>query len=663
MLFSRLRADGAPGEDSTLGSARAHGLAWLLLALVNAGVLAITLPSETWTSFSGRLAHHYYDFSHLVMLGFGSFVAAKTWTRFGSERWWVTMPLQAGIAFGVALIVMGEDLHGLVRRQATEGGTSLWYALDCAAIGIGLALVIRLAKIMARPYLRWVTLLAALLVAVENHLILPYNYPGLHFFALWAAALALGTSLSTLPIGRLLHRARRDALLVASVALVVASFPSLIVRPSSRVWQHLFRSPGSALAPLLARMKTADEVVPLAIEGSPWFQRRDAMPSIAPTRPRIIPDNAITLFVTVEALRYDVTLGQHADQLPNLDAIRQRSFEFSMARSPSASTITSAASLFTGKYYSGLHWSPFPEKGKHKGSIVPYQDPSPRLPELLSEAGVRTVNVMAIRGFRKRLGIGKGFDEQIETDRDWGTAKEMMDKVLVRLRTQGNEPLFMYMHFVDSHAPYTLGGKEGTAYERYVREVALIDEQLGRLREYLTDHNLEDRTFLIVSADHGEAFGEHGTEFHAVTLYEELLRIPLFISFPGAQRAVIDEPVSLIDLGPTILDAYGLHTPATFLGQSLVPLLRGEDVRLTRPIAAEGGRRLEAFFFDNGIKTIVDLKKKTQEVYDLSKDPKETDNLVGVTGSRADYYLRVHRAFFNAHKFPEPGYDPPWRPF
>ncbi len=558
---------------------------------------------------------------------------------------------------------MGEDLHGLVGRQATEGSSLLWYALDCAALGAGIAIVSSLASVMARPYLRWVTMLAALVVAVANHLVLRFSYPGLHFFALWAAALALGSSLSTLPLDRPARRTMREALLVGLVALVTASFPSLIVRPSGRVWQDLFRSPGSALAPLLARIETADEVVPLVIEGSPWFQRRDAMPSVAPTMPKIIPDNAITLLITIEALRHDVTLGQHADQLPNLEAIRQQSIEFSMARSPSTSTITSASSLFTGKYYSGRYWSPFPEEGKHKGSIVPHEDPAPRLPELLSQAGVRTVNVMAISGFERRLGIGAGFDEQIKTRRDWGPAKEMMDSALARLRNHGDEPLFMYVHFVDSHAPYTLAGKKGTPYERYVREVALIDEQLGRLREYLSASGLEDRTLLIVSADHGEAFGEHGTEYHAVTLYEELLRIPLFISYPGAQRRVIDQPVSLIDLGPTILDAYGLHTPATFLGQSLVPLLRGEDVRLTRPIAAEGGRRLEALVFDDGTKTIVDLKKKTQEVYDLSEDSKESNNLVGVAGSRADYCLRVHRAFFNAHKFPKPGYDPPWRPF
>jgi len=654
----------AGSKHATLGTASAHGLSWLLLALVNAGVLAITLPSGTWASLSERLAHQYYDFAHLVMLGFVSFAAVKAWTRFGSKRWWVTALVQAGIASGVALLVMDEDLHGLVRRQATEGSTSLWYALDCVAVGVGVAVMMSLAKVMARPYLRWGTVVAGLVVAIGNHLILRFNYPGLHFFALWAAALALGTSLSTLPIKRGIRRRGREALLVASVAVVVASFPSLLVRPSSQVWQDLFRSPGSALAPLLARIKTADEVVPLVIEGSPWFQRRDGMPSIAPTRPKIIPNNAITLLITIEALRYDVTLGQHAEQLPNLEAIRQQSVEFSMARSPSASTITSATSLFTGQYYSGLYWSPFPEKGKHKGSIVPYEDPSPRLPEMLSEAGVRTVDVMAIPGFKRRLGIGRGFDEQIKTRRDWGRAREMMDKALARLRTQGDdEPLFLYMHFVDSHAPYTLAGKKGTPYERYVREVALIDKQIGRLRAYLSANDLENRALLIVSADHGEAFGEHGTKYHAVTLYEELLRIPLFISFPGAQHRVIDQPVTLIDLGPTILDAYGLHTPAPFLGQSLVPLLRGENVRLTRPLAAEGGRRLEALFFDDGRKTIVDLKKKTREVYDLSEDPKESRNLVGVQGSRADYYLRVHRAFFNAHEFPKPGYEPPWRPF
>lgn len=663
MFSISTNARSARKEHRKLGSALAHASSWIVLGVLNACVIAITLPSATWNSFSERAAHQYYDFGHMLMLAVVSFGAAELWTRFGSKRWWVTTLVQAAVTFAVAWLLMKDDLDGLVRRQAAESSATVWYTLDCLALGAATAAVAAFARLLARPYLCWLTVAGALCVGVANHLILRYDYPGVHFFAAWAAALALGGSLSTIPIPFPVTRRVREGSLVAAVAITVASVPSLIVRPSGRVWQDLFRSPGSVVAPLLARIKTAEEIVPLPIEGSPWFQSRQDMPSIPPSQPRFAPANAIALLITVDALRYDVSQGKHADQLPNLEAIRQESVEFSKARSPSSATVTSTQAIFSGRYYSGLYWTPFPEAGKYKGVILPYQDTSVRLPGLLSKGGVRSVHVAALHGFQRKLGLSRGFDEVILTRKDWGPAKELMDKAMARLERQNNSPLFMYMHFADPHAPYTLAGTEGTEHERYIREISLVDTQLGRLRTFLAKHNLEHRVILILSADHGEAFGEHGTKYHAVTLYEELVRVPLFVKAPGLKRRVIDEPVTLVDLAPTILDAYGLPTPGIFLGQSLVPLLRGQDVHLTRPIAAEGGRRIEALYFDDGRKAIVDLKKNTREVYDLSKDPGETQNLVGIERSRAEYYLGVERAFFNAHRYPKPGYEPPWRKF
>jgi arylsulfatase A-like enzyme len=117
-----------------------------------------------------------------------------------------------------------------------------------------------------------------------------------------------------------------------------------------------------------------------------------------------------------------------------------------------------------------------------------------------------------------------------------------------------------------------------------------------------------------------------------------------------------------MDVGPTVLDLFGLPVPGSFMGESLVPFLRGKDPKLTRPIAVDAGRRLQALYFPDGMKAIVDLKRHTEELYDLHVDPKETDNRIEAD-PRSVYYLRAHRTFFDAHKLRRPGYVAPWRKF
>jgi arylsulfatase A-like enzyme len=166
---------------------------------------------------------------------------------------------------------------------------------------------------------------------------------------------------------------------------------------------------------------------------------------------------------------------------------------------------------------------------------------------------------------------------------------------------------------------------------------------------------------LIVSSDHGEAFGDHGTHEHAKSLYEELTHVPLFVASPVVAPRKVEDRVSLVDLGPTILDLFGLDAPAAFLGQSLVPLLAGGSATLTRPIFAEGRLR-RALTLPDGTKVIEDLRRKTVEVYDLASDPKETRNLFDVEPARGDAALAALRAFFAAHTRTEGGYEPPFKP-
>jgi arylsulfatase A-like enzyme len=235
-----------------------------------------------------------------------------------------------------------------------------------------------------------------------------------------------------------------------------------------------------------------------------------------------------------------------------------------------------------------------------------------------------------------------------------------MEVIRKRLTKKTVGPLFIYAHFVDPHAPYKAGRKGDPPFLRYLGEVKKVDRQLVGLMGHLDAMELTTRTMLIVSADHGEAFGEHNTHYHSKTVYEEALRVPLMVRARRLKPATVSEPVTLLDLGPTILDLFGVAAPGNTLGQSLVPLLRGETIALTRPIVVDSGRRQQALFFSDNHKAIMDLHKGTTAVFDLAADPGERKNLASSAGK---LHLRTMKQFFALHRLRRPGYTPPRRRF
>jgi arylsulfatase A-like enzyme len=115
-----------------------------------------------------------------------------------------------------------------------------------------------------------------------------------------------------------------------------------------------------------------------------------------------------------------------------------------------------------------------------------------------------------------------------------------------------------------------------TPQDVYDAEVAYVDAQFGRLVDTLHADGRLDRTLLAVTADHGQGLGDHGWWNHRL-LYQEHIRLPLVLRFPGEPAgAVVDELVRSVDLYPTLLEAAGVHAPASVEGRSLLPLWRGE---------------------------------------------------------------------------------------
>jgi arylsulfatase A-like enzyme len=270
-----------------------------------------------------------------------------------------------------------------------------------------------------------------------------------------------------------------------------------------------------------------------------------------------------------------------------------------------------------------------------------------------------------VRWFLNRLGLVEGFQrndfegEPMRGHKTWIGGASLTRQLIEQLEHDAARPGYYFIHYLDSHAPFHAGGRRGGKFARYLRALRVVDGFVGEVRAAIERLGLSERVLLIVTSDHGEAFGEHHSSFHGGTLYDELVRVPLAVVGPGVAQRQIDTPVSLIDLGPTVLDWFGVPTPAAFMGESLVPLLRGQERSFQRPIVSETGLK-QAMLFADGRKVIRDLRRQTLELYDLGVDPGELVNLSDDVDPDQEEHVLSLRGFFQTHTYRENGYRVPY---
>jgi hypothetical protein len=528
-----------------------------------------------------------------------------------------------------------------------------------AVVGLsvpGAALAGHLAR---RPVLRWVAVGLGLAIAVANHAILEGGYRFIHMFLSLSAAALIGSALADVRIARgsslLEPKAPRERWLARAVLGVLAalSLAAIFAPKSRKVGAAFARSDTAVLQTLLGRFGPEEEgnvAVDPVTASSEWFVSRDGHPDIPPTPGGLGVSDPIVLFITIDAVRAEVLSNPtYAKQVPELRALADEAVWFSEARTVGSGTVTTFASVFTGKHHFQLLWRKESEvhaQDKARQSIV--GDESIRFPEALSGAGIHTSTIVSFPGLHPDTGVVRGFQEArfIEPAKfPHALSGPMIDAVIEGIDSNATRS-FLFAHLMDPHSPYdSAGGKGG--FDSSLLEAGACSRAIGRLIADLKARGLWDRTILIVAADHGEGFKKHkGVPFHNVAIYEEIARVPLIIRVPGLAPRVVDTPVSLIDLGPTILDAYGLPTPGWFMGQSLVPLLRGQEAKLTRPIVASTLNGALAYY-EGSRKIIWDKKKKTVEMFDLAQDPDERDNIADGGG---DQMLSRLAAFRETHR-------------
>ena len=472
-------------------------------------------------------------------------------------------------------------------------------------------------------------------------------------------------------IGFLLHSALRDLL--------------LRLERRSNHSEHRFRLG----IPLALGVLSAVVLVlpPLYLERARSVQAVATGPPIGDMqgeRPNIV-------FILIDALRADhlPIYGYSRQTAPNLTALARRGMTFTRMYAQASSTRPSVATIFSSLY-------PTVHKASYERDFLP--DSVTVLPEILRAAGYKTFGVSANANVSPTFGYSQGFDEfwvwktesafrltmmgRVAEDvlgpsllsrvlRERGEivprASAITDITLRWVLQGGRAPFFLYVHYIDPHEPYRppspfdqtfdyrrdppirAGGIDplkllsngqdreriGRILDQYDGEILYADREVGRLLKGLEDLGVLENALVIVTADHGEEFFEHGKDSHGRSAYEEVLRVPFLVYCRDkvSAGATYGGMVGLIDVMPTILALLGMEPPDEIQGRSFA-------AQLVKPTEPEPERKLFAevvqdsfaleMVRDGRFKLIQHLRGPHQgleELYDLEQDPLERTNL------------------------------------
>lgn len=386
----------------------------------------------------------------------------------------------------------------------------------------------------------------------------------------------------------------------------------------------------------------------------------------------LAPAGPAVMIVLVDCMRADRLDNQRS---PHMARMASSGWRFETARSAAPWTRSSVPSLLSGRW-------PV-EHGLYRVRPAPDQlaDGVRLIAQEFQDAGWDTAAFARQAQLDAAFGMGRGYDRYSTTD---GRAATINLRFLAWHLLHRTQPRFVYLHYLDVHLPYRpkgrfkpkdlpetqlrLGTASGwrasltrvrdgrirlteddrrVAAALYDGEIRQVDSHIGDLLSWLEADGSLDRTWLVLTADHGEMLGEHEDLSHMRTPWEVLLRVPLVIRPPGGlvTGLEIPDPVRLVDVMPTLLEANALPVPAGLAGRSLLPLTRGEALPPVPSFAEEWSRPVRRA-------SVVWLDWKLIEegeqirLYNLSTDPGEITDLASqhpdqvamLRAMLADYY-------------------------
>jgi len=360
---------------------------------------------------------------------------------------------------------------------------------------------------------------------------------------------------------------------------------------------------------------------------------------------------------------------------PNIDHFATRSVQFQRAYAHAPWTKPSVASLFTGAY---------PRRHRlweERGRFAILSKKANTMAEIFSHHGYTTVGLSANPNVARHVGLAQGFDRFPHLmGYDKGTTPRLTEAAIAELGrlAAANNPFFLYVHYLDPHDPYDpvvrteycqrrlagriitnphvragkahiLSGEEAlgkalrggriptplamTEEEQdylkglYDCEISLVDMAVGRVLEKLRKSGLEDDTIVLLTADHGEEFMDHGLLRHGYQVYEEMVKVPLMVRMPGGLDRARKETrvVQQVDILPSLLALNRLPPQTGGLDGGLLPLggLRPAGEQGVAMGSTRFRRRDLTYLIKGKHKLLLDRKTGEMQLFDLEADPNE----------------------------------------
>jgi arylsulfatase A-like enzyme len=541
----------------------------------------------------------------LVMLALGGGVGALAGAlegavhRFGSPLW-KTLLCSPFVAWICMQIFRGPQARNIPHHD-----------LIAVAIGVvALAAIHFGQRILPRVPL-WLAALAMAILYAADQKLLPRLYPffhqGLGVLVFAAAQLVIFRSKKRVPT--------RWAI-PALVGLCLAGSLSLVLLGRQRALRTLVLDRGVLSAPIARLAPTPKRAT---------AEVTVAKKALLPPGPRLgDPD---VFLITIDAFRADRLDEQRA---PNLSRLAARGVRFSHAYAQVPHTSFSIATLLTGKYVYSLSTLGLEAAGHQTLAQVMKR-------ERYKTAAFYPPSVFYIDHDRlKELEASAYGFEYVKYE--YLAAPERTQQIIDFFAAEKPRRAFVWVHYLEPHEPYDPhpGHDLGSSTEaRYDGEIHFVDAEVQRLVDWIQQNR--PHSLIVVAADHGEEFGEHGGHYHGTTLYEEQVRVPLFFTAlddNALPPRLVHGNVGLVDVGPTILPLLGIPPSAKMRGRDLGPWLLGAPDGELGPIFAEIDRQKS--IVDGHDKLICDLEADACKLFDLEHDPREQKNLIESQHEKAD---------------------------
>ena len=362
------------------------------------------------------------------------------------------------------------------------------------------------------------------------------------------------------------------------------------------------------------------------------------------------------LMLSIDSLRADMPWAGYPREIaPNLTKLYKKSIGYKNAYSISSFTSKSLGGFLGGRLPSELErTSPF---------FTSYAQSNKMFPEMLTEQGVHTLSGHGHMYLDKKAGssgMDQGFADwrvvpgiDFDYNKDPHVTSQKMTPMAIEMLSDARVtkgPFFGWFHYTDPHDVYKgheespHWGKKGR--DLYDEEVFYTDLWIGKLLDFVEQQPWAKNTVIVVTADHGESFGEKKMYRHAFELWEVLVHVPLFLYVPGAAPREIDARRSHLDRVPTMFDLLGKTPGPELRGKSFRAELHGataepRDVLLDLPEDTYNDRH-RALIHD-GFKIISFGNDRRFEVYDLNTDPGEEKEISKTNPDKAKEMQELYK--------------------